>query len=86
MTDRTHCLHGHPLTPENLLPRHDRGGRWRCKECQRISTARQREKRRTFRTPQHRVVAPDPSPYAPEEANRLHVNALRRLFGLEELA
>lgn len=33
-TPPTHCKHGHPLTPDNLIPRHD-GPRSRCKTCRR---------------------------------------------------
>ncbi len=37
---KTHCVNGHPLSGENLLPRSD-GGR-RCRECQREVDFRRR--------------------------------------------
>lgn len=44
---REHCLHGHPLTPENTQIRPD-GGR-RCLTCRRESNRRARERARARR-------------------------------------
>jgi hypothetical protein len=40
------CIHGHELTPENIVVRH---GRERCRTCERIHGARYREKQRLAR-------------------------------------
>jgi hypothetical protein len=44
---KTHCIHGHPFTPENTYMHQ---GKYRkCKECQRGVSRRQRAKRRAER-------------------------------------
>ena len=43
-TVKTHCLRGHPLTPENLRP--NQGNHRRCRECARIHDRNRRARAR----------------------------------------
>lgn len=46
---RTHCSHGHELTPENV--KETPSGRRECRTCKRISDAAYRDRRRSALTP-----------------------------------
>lgn len=46
---RTHCVHGHELTPENT--RRERNGYPRCRACDRECTCRSRARRRVVLSP-----------------------------------
>ena len=46
--NKTHCKHGHPLTPDNIRVRSD--GRRQCKACQRAHVAKHDQKRRAVPT------------------------------------
>ena len=86
MTERTHCRNGHELTPEIRRVRSD--GFLRCLICRRATEEGYRARRAEMRrlNPTVRIYPPNGSRLSLTEANRQHVNALRRLFGLEELA
>lgn len=45
---RTHCRHGHPLTPDNVLLIRD--GQRRCRTCANTATARWKARKRNERT------------------------------------
>jgi hypothetical protein len=41
--NKTHCIHGHPFTPKNLLKTPLKQGRRGCKLCKRLQTRKYRE-------------------------------------------
>lgn len=51
--NKTHCKHGHPLTPDNIRVRSD--GRRQCKACQRAHVAKHDQKRRAVPTDTQRM-------------------------------